>query len=281
MYGLGSWADISDHIGGGREKDEVRDHYLNTYIFSSKFPLPELVDPEDTGGFDEIPRDEFQARKKRRIEEKKTKAANLLTLPPKKKPTASVPACHEVQGYMPGRVEFEVEHENEAETTVKDMFFDPGDGMNHSTGVLEPEIELKLTVMDTYNHRLTLRAERKKVIFEHNLLEYRKNQALEKKRSKDEKDLLNKAKPFARIMNREDFIEFVDDLQKELSLKQAISTLQEWRRSGMVALEAGTKYELEKVQRVSHSFYKTIVFQISSTNICLQPFLSPIYLNPP
>lgn len=28
IYGLGSWADISDHIGGFRDKDEVRDHYL-------------------------------------------------------------------------------------------------------------------------------------------------------------------------------------------------------------------------------------------------------------
>ncbi|KAG9541715.1 hypothetical protein KCU60_g22907, partial [Aureobasidium melanogenum] len=40
-YGLGSWADIADHIGGYRTKDEVRDHYIETYINSSKFPLPE------------------------------------------------------------------------------------------------------------------------------------------------------------------------------------------------------------------------------------------------
>ncbi|KAF3938916.1 hypothetical protein ABW19_dt0200593 [Dactylella cylindrospora] len=251
MYGLGSWADIADHIGGGREKDEVRDHYYKTYIESSKFPLPELSDPAESGQFDHIPREEFQTRRKKRIETRKAAAANSLPLAPKKKPTASVPACHEVQGYMPGRMEFEVEYENEAETTVKDMFFDPGDGINPATGLVEPEVDLKLTVMDIYNHRLTQRVERKKVIFQHALLEYKKNQAIEKKRSKEEKDLLNKAKPFARIMNHEDYTAFADDLQKELSLRQAILTLQDWRRNGIRNLEKGAKFELERAQRNS------------------------------
>ncbi|EWC47195.1 hypothetical protein DRE_03314 [Drechslerella stenobrocha 248] len=251
MYGLGSWADIADHIGGGREKDEVRDHYYQTYVEASKFPLPELSDPRKSGGLDQIPREEFQARKKRRIEARKLAAASALPLAPKKKPTASVPACHEVQGYMPGRMEFEVEYENEAETTVKDMYFDPGDGINPTTGQIEPEIDLKLTVMDIYNHRLTQRVERKKVIFEHALLEYKKNQAIEKRRSKEEKDLLSKAKPFARIMNHHDYTSFADDLQKELSLRQAILTLQEWRRGGIRNLEKGAKYELEKAHRTN------------------------------
>jgi len=68
---------------------------------------------------------------------------------------------------MPGRLEFETEHANEAEEAVQHMQFDPGDGINPKTGELEPEMELKMTVMDIYNSRLTQRAERKKVIFEH------------------------------------------------------------------------------------------------------------------
>jgi transcriptional adapter 2-alpha len=63
-YGLGSWADIADHIGGYRTKDEVREHYIETYINSSKFPLPERASPKDTTLSDSIPRDEFQARRR-------------------------------------------------------------------------------------------------------------------------------------------------------------------------------------------------------------------------
>lgn len=249
MYGLGSWADIADHIGGARDKDEVRDHYIATYIDSTKFPLPDHSDPGNRT-FAGISREEFQSKKKRRIEARREEAAKHTPSAPKTKPTASVPSCHEIQGYMPGRLEFETEFDNEAEMAVKDLFFDPGDGFNLSTGQVEPEVELKCTVMEIYNHKLTQRAQRKKVMFEHGLLDYRKNASNEKKRTKDERDLLNKPKPFARIMNKADFDDFTEGLLREHTLRQAVAQLQEWRRMGIQSLEAGQKFEVEKVQRV-------------------------------
>jgi transcriptional adapter 2-alpha len=250
-YGLGSWADIADHIGGARDRDEVRDHYLNVYIDSSKFPLPEHSDPDDRT-FSEISREEFQSRKKQRIETRKEEALKSTPSAPKKKPTASVPACHEIQGYMPGRLEFETEFDNEAEMAVKDLFFEPGDGVNPNTGAVEPEVDLKCTVMDIYNHKLTQRAQRKKVMFEHGLLEYRKNAANEKKKTKDERDLLNKAKPFGRIMNKRDFDAFSEGLLQEHNHRLAVAQLQEWRRMGIHTLQGGQNYEVEKIQRVCY-----------------------------
>jgi len=247
---LGSWADIADHIGGYRHKDEVRDHYLKVYVDSPNFPLPKRCSPHDMDLATEISREEFQARKKRRIEERREAARSAPALQPKTKPTASVPACHEIQGYMPGRLEFETEYANEAEEAVQLMQFDPGDGINPRTGELEPEMELKLTVMDIYNCRLTQRVERKKVVFEHNLLDYRENTKIEKKRSKEERDLLNRAKPFARMMNRVDFEQFCQGLIDELNLRQAISQLQEWRGLRIGDLRSGEKYEQEKAARI-------------------------------
>lgn len=252
-YGLGSWADIADHIGGFRSKDEVRDHYLKTYVESPCFPLPKRCSPHDMDLANQISREEFQSRKKRRIEERKDEAKNAPALQPKTKPTASVPSCHEIQGYMPGRLEFETEYVNEAEEAVQLMQFDPGDGLNPRTGELEPEMELKLTVMDIYNTRLTQRVERKKVIFEHNLLDYRENMKVEKRRTKEERDLLNKAKPFARMMNHHDFENFCQGLIDELNLRQAISQLQEWRRMRIGDLRSGEKYEAEKAQRIQRN----------------------------
>ncbi|KAH7314323.1 hypothetical protein BKA65DRAFT_466933 [Rhexocercosporidium sp. MPI-PUGE-AT-0058] len=249
IYGLGSWADVADHIGGYRNKDEVRAHYQKIYLDSANFPLPVRADPKDMQLQDELPREEFQARKKRRIEDRKEAQSNAPPATPKKKPTASVPACHEVQGYMPGRLEFETEYANEAEEAVQLMQFDPGDGINPRTGELEPEMELKITVMDIYNSRLTQRSERKKVIFEHNLLEYRKNAALDKKRTKEERDLLNKAKPFARMMNHDDFQDFCNGLIEEHNLRQAVSQLQDWRAMKIGDLRGGEKYEADKLLR--------------------------------
>ncbi|KAL8718029.1 MAG: hypothetical protein Q9225_004799 [Loekoesia sp. 1 TL-2023] len=246
VYGIGSWSDVADHVGGFRTKEEVCDHYINTYIESSKFPLPENADPKDLSLVEEIPRENFQARKKRRIEERKEAAKTAAPATPRQKPTASVPACHEVQGYMPGRLEFETEWQNEAEEAVQHMQFDPGDGINPRTGGLEPEMELKMLVMNIYNGRLTARADRKKVIFEHELLQYRRNNNSDKKRTKEERDLHNKAKPFARMMNHQDFENFTVNLEYEHNLRQAISQLQDWRQMRIGDLKTGEKYEQEK-----------------------------------
>ncbi|KAL1957319.1 hypothetical protein VTO42DRAFT_6108 [Malbranchea cinnamomea] len=248
IYGLGSWADIADHIGGYRTKEEVRDHYIETYINSPNFPLPALADPNEKSLQEQIPKEEFQARKKRRIEERKEAAKSAPPTTPKQKPIASVPACHEVQGYMPGRLEFETEFLNDAEEAVQLMSFEPGTGLNDK-GEMDPEMELKMTVKDIYNSRLTARTERKKILFEHNLLEYRKNTAMEKKKTKEERELFNKAKPFARMMNHEDFQEFTKGLEYELNLRLAIAQLQEWRTMGIGDLKSGEKYEQEKLQR--------------------------------
>lgn len=257
-YGLGSWADIADHIGGYRTKDEVRDHYINTYLNSSKFPLPERASPQDRTLFDTIPRDEFLSRKKRRIEERKEAQKNQPPTDPKQKPTSSVPSCHEVQGFMPGRLEFETEYFNEAEEAVQHMSFEPGDGINPKTGELEPEMELKVVVMDIYNHRLTQRVERKKVLFEHNLLEYRKNAAADKKRTKEERELHNKMKPFARMMNHTDFEHFTAGIEYEHDLRQAIAQLQEWRRMRIPDLKSGEKYEADKAQRAARAAAQSV-----------------------
>ena len=251
VYGLGSWADIADHIGGFRSKEEVRDHYISTYVDTPNFPLPAKADPNDLSLLDEVPRDVFQARKKRRIEERKEAAKNAPPAAPKQKPTSSVPSCHEVQGYMPGRLEFETEFANEAEEAVMHMQFDPGEGINPRTGEMEPEMELKMVVMNIYNSKLTARALRKRAIFEHNLLEYRKNTTIDKKRTKEEKELYNKAKPFSRMTNHEDFKNFATDLEYEHNLRSAIGQLQEWRHMSLTDFKSGEKYETEKHQRAA------------------------------
>lgn len=251
QYGLGSWADIADHIGGYREKDEVRDHYIDTYINSSKFPLPERASPQDTELSDRVPREEFQSRKRRRIEERKQALVDTAVAPPPAKPTSSVPSCHEVAGFMPGRLEFETEHVNEAEEAVQHMQFAPDEGINPATGTFDPETALKMVVMDVYSNRLTARTDRKRFIFNHNLLDYRKNAAVDKKRTKDQRDLQQKLRPFARIMSREDFESFSDDLEKEQNLRQAIAQLQDWRRMRVSSLTAGEKYEADKGVRLA------------------------------
>lgn len=233
--GLGNWQDIADRIGG-RSKEEVEEHYKKAYLMSDSYPLPNMKRKFD------ISAEEFSERKRKRLEEKRHQSQNNIPVP-KTKPTASVPACHEVQGYMPGRLEFDVEYENDAESVVKDMVFDPEDSPN--------EIDLKLTIIDIYNSRLTSRAERKRAIFQHNLLDYRKNNAIEKKRTKEERDLMNKIRPFARLMSSKDFEDFSESIMTEYQCRRRIAELQEYRQNGIRTMAEANKYEKDKTTRLN------------------------------
>ncbi|CCF59901.1 hypothetical protein KAFR_0I01200 [Kazachstania africana CBS 2517] len=231
ILGLGNWQDVSDHIGH-RTKEEVANHYIKYYIESDFYPIPDITKELS------ISQDDFLNARKQRIEDFAKKP-----LEPPRKPMASVPSCHEVQGFMPGRLEFETEFENEAEGPVKDMVFEPDD---------QPlDIELKFAILDIYNSRLTTRAEKKRLLFENGLMEYRKLQGLDKRRSKEAKDLFNRIKPFARLMTAQDFEEFHKDILEELRCRTRINQLQEWRSNGITTLEAGLKYERDKQARMT------------------------------
>ena len=66
----------------------------------------------------DIDPEQFQERKRRRI------MSMNATLPPAPKSApASTPAIHEIAGFLPGRLEFEHELDNEAEDLVKDLEF--------------------------------------------------------------------------------------------------------------------------------------------------------------
>lgn len=232
--GLGNWQDIADHIGG-RTKEEVESHYHKMYLESTEYPVAESMDRK----FDTTA-SEFAEKRRARLEAKRSAVVSII---PKQKPTASVPSCHEIQGYMPGRLEFEQEAENDAEMPIKDMQFDAEDG--------ELDVDLKLTVLDIYNSRLTTRTERKRTILAHNLLEYRRLAAIDKKRTKEERDMYNKLKPFARIMTRRDFEQFSESMMAELKLRRRIIELQEYRRMGICTLDSAAKYERDKAIRMA------------------------------
>ncbi|CAI5756401.1 unnamed protein product [Candida verbasci] len=231
-FGLGNWADIADHIGN-RSKDEVAKHYYDIYL-GKDYPLPIM-----NKDFTSITPLQFLEERKQRLERRKN-----MPLPIKSKPVASVPLCHEIQGYMPGRLEFDHEVENDAEIPIKDMLFDPEDSAN--------DIELKLTILDIYNSRLTTRAERKRTLLLNNLLEYRKNISNDKRKSKEEKDLLKKINAFIRILTPDDFESFTKDIINELKCRIRIQQLQSWRRNGITTIEDGNKFEKDKLIKSAH-----------------------------
>ncbi|KAI0338298.1 hypothetical protein BDW22DRAFT_1363194 [Trametopsis cervina] len=316
LQGLGNWQAISEHVGT-RTREEVEQHYISVYIDSPDWPLPEMNRQFD------IDPSEFQERKRRRI-------SKMNTIPPpapKVAPT-SAPGIHEVATFLPGRLEFEHELDNEAEDLVKDLEFgiclqyggdklpedeedldvkarakiledakmrdstpaggkrlpnglangvlngfnlksstpkaesppkaeDKGEGNEEEVDepTLPPPIEtndsleFKLTLLEMYKQRVERRHEAKAVMFDRGLLNYKQMQANEKKRPKEEKDIIHRLRPFSRLQTAEDFEVFVADTLWESTLRKRIQELQHYRRQGLLSAADIDKYETDLVKR--------------------------------
>ncbi|EIW62794.1 chromatin-binding transcription regulator ADA2 [Trametes versicolor FP-101664 SS1] len=321
MQGLGNWQAISEHVGT-RTKEEVEKHYRTVYIDSPNWPLPRMdadfeVDPA-----------EFQERKRRRISSMTT-----TNPPPPKAAPVSAPGVHEVATFLPGRLEFEHELDNEAEDMVKDLEFgvclewggdeipeDESDqdvkararleeelkirGKESSPGKWQPNglmnglvngyysngdtprrgtsskpdddkqgsdangddadeqtqpppfetpesLEFKLSLLESYYQRVDKRQEAKSIMFDRGLLNYKQMQAADKKRPKEEKDILHRLRPFARLQTAEDFEEFQADILYEHILRKRIQELQHYRRMGLRTAADIDKYEADVAKRAS------------------------------
>ncbi|KDE07613.1 Transcription coactivator [Microbotryum lychnidis-dioicae p1A1 Lamole] len=351
MYGLGSWADMAEHVGG-RTKEECERHYMDTYVWSTEYPLPTIA--SDLSDDQEA----FQKRKKARLQELQSRPVPL----PPPKPMASAPTCHEIGGFMPGRLEFETEYENEAELLIKDLEFGkvyafggaaqpasleevqaieggrkvPVVEDKEATGTeenekdnkedeagsearvveetaaqadeepklikgeateeadvveAEPEaeveaeeptstadkttkddetplmgqapgneaqedLELKLTLLDMFNERYDKRMAAKELIADRGLINYKQIVVNERKRTKEERDLILRAKPYAKIQTALDHETFVDGLLHEAALRKRISELQEYRRMGVTSIADGERYEHAKAQRAARLGYR-------------------------
>ncbi|KAI9341967.1 hypothetical protein BDR26DRAFT_918149 [Obelidium mucronatum] len=249
VYGIGNWDQISTHIGT-KTKEEVDSHYRTFYCASETWPLPVIFSPFATTSPDTfysrlpLPKDMSKVFDK----VKTRKYVHRDPNPPLKKPERSCtsgPANHEIQGYMPGREEFDHEFEQDAENPIKDMVFEDNESPE--------EILLKTTMLNIYNISLDRRTERKKFLKDRNIAhEFKRLQMLEKKRTKEERDLYNRIRVFSRLQTSADMDDFTEGLLREQRLRARIAELQEFRRMGVTSLSSANDYIREKNQRLSY-----------------------------
>ncbi|CAL1706148.1 unnamed protein product [Somion occarium] len=318
LQGLGNWQAIAEHVGT-RTKEEVEQHYKAVYIDSPNWPMPHM---DREFGIDPA---EFHERKRRRI-----CAMNTNPPPAPKVAPTSAPGVHEVATFLPGRLEFEHELDNEAEDFVKDLEFgvvlqwggdelpedendpevkarlrweeeskmreahpgkrlpngfmnglpngyhingdtpkrevkpptvdDKTDDANEEGAAEEEPIQpppfetddsltFKLTLLQMYRQRVEKREENKQLMFERGLLNYKQMQAADKKRPREEKDVVVRLRPFAKLQTGEDFEHFVADILYEQVLRKRIQELQHYRQMGLTSAADIEKYEADLVKR--------------------------------
>lgn len=97
--------------------------------------------------------------------------------------------------------------------------------------------ELKNNVIELYNARLDERIRRKKFVIERGLLDLKKQQKFERKKSKEEREIINGMKIFARFNSEEDHQRIVNSIIKERQLREVIEQLKFFRSKGLTNLD--------------------------------------------
>ena len=110
----------------------------------------------------------------------------------------------------------------------------------------EEERTLKLQVLEYYNARLDERIRRKKFVIERGLLDLKKIQRQERKRSKEEREIINAMKPFARFSEKKEHERRVNSLLKEYQLRVLIGQLKYFREQGLTTLDGIETFIEEK-----------------------------------
>eukprot|EP00842_Homolaphlyctis_polyrhiza_P006910 jgi/Hompol1/808/HPOL_004512-RA len=242
LHGVGNWEQISEHVGT-KNKIECAEHYDRLYIQSDIFPYPVRCICKSSEFLfnhnNKLPN--YPSRNHCRHSKELSHYHRLLLL---LQPISSGPANHDIAGYMPGRKEFELEFDNDAEQAIKDMEFMEDDSRE--------EIDLKCAMLNIYNTTLDRRAERKKFIFDRHLTDFKRIQMIEKKRPKEEKELFQKMRVFAKMMTAQDFDMIMEGLVAEVRLRQRIAQLQEYRRFGIKTMREVAEFERERATHASN-----------------------------
>jgi transcriptional adapter 2-alpha len=142
---------------------------------------------------------------------------------------------------MPLRGDFDLEYDNDAEVVIADMDFQEGE---HST-----ETELKLKILEIYNAKLDERERRKAFVIERGLLDYKRLLAIERRRPKDEREVYDAFRPFARFNTPQEHEDLVRGVILEQRLRKRIAQLQEYRRNGIRSLAEAHEYDVLKRKR--------------------------------
>ena len=101
----------------------------------------------------------------------------------------------------------------------------------------EEEVNLKKKILEIYNKRLDERIERKKFLVDRGLLDLKKQNMLDRNRTKEEKEVYNLLKVFARFHSADEHEKLVQNIVKERNIRRRIEELMTYKKLGLKNFE--------------------------------------------
>jgi transcriptional adapter 2-alpha len=147
-------------------------------------------------------------------------------------------AGHDLPGFLPLRGDYDYEYENDAERMLSEMEFTHDE---HPS-----EKALKLQIIGIYNHKLKERVRRKDFVQERGLIDLKSQQQLDRRRTKEDRDVVGKLRVFARFHSKEEHEALVEGVLKARRLRQQIELYRTYRHMGIRTMEQARVYENTK-----------------------------------
>lgn len=132
---------------------------------------------------------------------------------------------------MPKRRDFDNEYDMELDRVLEDMEFFSDDN--------DDDIDFKQKMLIYYNQKLDERIERKNFVIDRGLLDLKRLQqkSQEKRKNKEERDIMNGMKVFARYSTHDDHERIVNSLIKERNIRELISQLRQFQKNGLTSFD--------------------------------------------
>nr|XP_046479164.1 transcriptional adapter 2B isoform X6 [Neodiprion pinetum] len=226
QFGFGNWEDISKHIET-RTPDEAKEEYIARYldgnIGKQTWPSTESYRPNLT---DQTSSDYGPL------------SPDLTSRLP---PLDITPEEAAQLGYMPQRDDFERDYKHEAESLVSSLFLTPAEDD-------DLDIALKLAQVDMYTNNLRERARRKRVVRDYQLVSSffastRKDRAIKKKQSKEDREFRDRMRTFAQFYTAQEHEQFLTNLERERELRLRLTELSRYRENGITRHEECAHFE--------------------------------------
>jgi len=106
-----------------------------------------------------------------------------------------------------------------------------------------------MKILEIYNVRLDERIKRKNFVIERDMLDLKKQNLLDRIRTKEEKEIYNLLKIFARFNTPEEHEKLVQGIYKEKMLKRKIEELRFYKKIGLKTFEEVELYLQEKKKK--------------------------------
>ena len=260
MYGLGNWSEVAEHVGA-KTKAQCHKHYFDVYVHSPTAPLPDMskVLGKAYARVSEEDEKDKKSEKLAKHASKKndgpdddeneteddppaTTALASFARPGDERHSGNVA---ELTGYNVKRDEFDPEYDIDAELPLAEMEFRDTD--------TDLDKQLKLRMLEVYNKRLAERRARKAFVVDRGLLNVKKQQALERRRTSQEKEIHASVRVFARFLEPNEYEIMLEGLAAESRIRNRIAELKEYRRAGVRTLAEGEAYDAEKRRRVAEA----------------------------